>query len=182
MKAAYVILFLSLLSAVSIAQDFNAKAVEEITLKITQTGTLHITGSMDRVNLSLYIPQEGITDIKVTGTHSRDYIYDKFGNKKLLLEWSNPSGVVPYKIEITVINKAKYLTSLPPIGSDSKYLVETDDIIINEDIKKLAFPFEKSWNRVAELTVLVNDYIEYDIGLVGGRYNSTWVLENKKGV
>src|SRR4030067_149194 len=106
MKAKIFLVFILVLIP-AFAQEFNAKAAEEITLKITQTGTLHITGPIDRVNLSLYIPQE--------------------------------------------------------------------------DIKKMAFPFERSWNRIAELTVTVNDYIEYDISLVGKRYNSTWILENKKG-
>src|SRR3989344_7573672 len=159
------------------AQEFNAKAAEEITLKITQSGELHITGSMDRANLSLYIPQDGIIGLRVTGADSWEYDYDKFGNKKLLLEWSNPSGVIPYKIEITVKNKAVYFNSLPPIGSDPKYLIETEDILIDENIKKMAFPFEKSWDRVADLTILVNGYIEYDIGLVGDRYN-TYIIFN----
>ena len=181
MKAKIFLVFILILIP-AFAQEFNAKAAEEITLKIIQSGELHITGSIDRANLSLYIPQDGIIGLRVTGADSWEYDYDKFGNKKLLLEWSNPSGVIPYKIEITVKNKAVYFNSLPPIGSDPKYLVETEDILIDEKIKKMAFPYEKSWNRVAELTILVNDYIEYDIGLVGRRYNSTWVFENRKGV
>src|SRR3989344_574807 len=181
MKAKICIVFILILFPV-LAQEFNAKAVEEMTLRITQSGALHVTGSMDRANLSLYTPQEGITDIKITGADSWRYDYDKFGNKKLLLEWSSPSGTIPYKIEIIVQNKAKHFENLPPIGIDPEYLAETGSILINEDIKKMAFPFERSWDRVAELAILVNDYIEYDISLVGKRYNSIWVFENRKGV
>jgi hypothetical protein len=176
----YLIVALLLLTAIANAQ--NPKAMEEMTAVINLGGTLAVSGSIEKANLSLHIPQEGVENIVVSGVNSWDYINDKFGNKLLLLEWENPTGLVNYDVKVTVKNRAKHFSSLGDIGNDPQYLKETATIVITDDIRKMAFPYERSWQRIAELTIAVNKLVDYDINLVGERKDSDWVLRNKRGV
>jgi hypothetical protein len=164
--------------------EFNPKAVQSITLRIVQSGTLEVTGSVSRMNLTLYVPQDGLQGIDVSSSRqvSWKYATDKFGNRIAVLEWANPSGTVTYQLDMTVSNSAKLFNSLPSIGSDPAYLNRTASIVINDDIRKAAFPFEKTWENVARLTKYVYDLVEYDLSLVGDRQPSDWVLANKRGV
>ncbi len=165
-------------------QELNPKSVQSITLRIVQTGELIVTGSVDRMNLTLYIPQDGVQQLDVSSNQQVSWKYgqDKFGNKVVVMEWANPIGTVSYQINIVVKNEARLITNLPDIGSDPKYLGHTSTIVINDDIRKIAYPYEKSWSNVAQLTEFVYNYVNYDISTVGQRYSSAWVLENKRGV
>ncbi len=175
----FIIIFLLIATAHA---QINPKSVEEMTAVIHQGGTLSVTGYIEKANLSLHIPQEGIESIAVSGADSWDYVNDKFSNKLLLLTWKNPSGTINYDVKITVNSKSKHFLSLGDIGTDPQYTKETDTIIFNDDIRKTAFPYEKTWERVAELTVAVNELVDYDINLVGERKGSDWVLQNRRGV
>ncbi len=176
----FVVAFLILVAVVQ--AQLNPKAIEEMTAVINLGGTLSVTGSIEKANLSLHIPQEGVENIAVTGVNSWDYITDSFGNRLLLLQWSNPTGTISYNVKITVKSEAKHFTDLGDVGNDINYLKETETIAITDDIRKMAFPYERSWQRIAELTIAVNKLVDYDINLVGERKSSDWVLQNKRGV
>jgi len=177
----YLIIALLIITTAVQAQ-LNPKSIEEMTVVIKLDGTLSIIGTIERANISLHIPQEGIENVVVSGVDTWSYINDALGNRLLLLEWKNPSGTIDYGVEITVKSRAKHFTSLSDIGSDPEYLKETATIFFDDDIRKMAFPYEKSWERVAQLTIEVNKLVDYDIDLIGERQSSAWVLQNKRGV
>jgi len=179
-----ILIILLLLSSASLALDINPKAVESLQLKIAQSGTMDIIGSISSMNLTMYIPQEGIESISVEAG-SWTFIRDEFDNRLLLLKWDNPSGRVHYRVETVVKSNAKHLYSSDyskGIGNDFLYLKETNSIVFNNDIRKLAYPFELSLEKAASLTILVNEIIEYDESLRRERKPSDWVLANKRGV
>ena len=68
------------------------------------------------------------------------------------------------------------------IGFDATYLKENDQVRFTPELRKTAFPFERSLKRAAELAIWVNNYIYYDLGLVGELKPSDWVYENRRGV
>ena len=180
-KIFVIVLFLS--GAALASSDFNAKSIESITAKITQSGSLIITGSMESANLSIFIPQEGVQSIDVTGADRWGYFYDEFNNKKILLEWIRPTGTVNYKIETNVKNNAKHLPAGNyKIGNNQQYLKETDTIVITDKIREIAYPYEKTLEGIAEMAKFVYDYVDYDISFAGQRKSSDWVLQNRKGV
>ena len=163
------------------AADFNPKSIAEIEVDIVKSGTIDITGSVDMLNLSLYIPQQGIKSIKIS-PNTWNYKQDEFGNKMVVISWEKPSGMLAYSIEIDAENSAAYLYDNKPIGSNSLYLHETDTIVFSDDIRKFAYPYEKTLDRVAELVMAVNNMVEYDASLAGEDKPSTWVMQNKRGV
>lgn len=166
----------------ALAQPINPKALDEVTLKITQSGTLVTTG-FDRANLTIYIPQEGVQSIIVdTNGGTWKYIYDKFGNKIVLMEWGRVSDSVKYRVETLVKNNAKHLASEKKIGSDNTYLDETHSIIISDDIKKTAYPYEKNLAKAAELSAWVNKYMTYDLTYSGKTPPSDVVFKERRGV
>jgi len=180
-----IILFIFLLVIpLSHAQVFNPKNVDSIALRIVQNGQLEVRGSVDKANLTLYIPQEGIQDLKVTSNQFVDWRYetDNFGNKVVTLGWITPSGIVTYRLETIVKSSAKFVDPKSDIGSDARYLNATNSIVLTDDIRQLAYPYEKTWNNVARLTEFVYDYVDYDLSLVGARKSSDWVYKNKRGV
>ena len=185
----YAILALLVLMLPLANADLNPKTVSEITARITQEGSLHITGYIEKANITLYIPQDGIVsqDITGDGNFKHTIIYDKYGNRKLLLEWKNPSGIAAYKITTVVNNKAKTLSKAINTGDSvytdaSNYLQETRSIVISNEIRKAAFPYTKTIERVAEMTMYVHGLMTYDISLVGERKSSAWAFENRRGV
>lgn len=191
MRLAFVLVFVLILSQVTLA-DFrqatrsekiilNPKQVTQATFKIVLSGSLATSGKIDYVNLTLSIPQQGVEDIKVTADSWR-YISDDFGNKLVLLEWKNPGLAVLYRVETTVTNKAHMLAQEKSIGTDPAYLRENDQVRFTAELRKIAFPFEKSLKRAAELTTWVNNYLDYDLSLVGQLKPSDWVYENRRGV
>ncbi len=174
------VIFVFLLLPVSFAQ-LNPKSISDIEVKIVKSGTISVTGLVDTLNLSLYIPQEGIKSISIS-PDSWNYKQDVFGNKMVVINWKNPHSLLEYKIEMIVENSAKQITQNEPIKEDPLYLKETSSIDFNDAIRKFAYPYEKTLDRAADLTIAVHDMMEYDKTMAGENKPSTWVMANKRGV
>jgi len=174
------VIFTLLLLPISFAQ-LNPKSISDIEVKIIKSGTISVTGLVDTLNLSLYIPQQGINSISVYAD-SWNYKQDAFGNKMVVLNWKNPHSLLEYKIEMIVENSAKQLNIKKPISEDPQYLKETESIVFDDAIRKFAYPYEKTLDKAAELTIAVHDMMEYDKAMAGENKPSTWVMTNKRGV
>ncbi len=175
------LLLLLLLLPASLAADISPKGFEYLKLRVIQSGSMQITGSVSVMNLTVYVPQEGIESMDISADSWR-LITDEFGNDILLLEWENPKGLIEYRVDVVVNNNANHVYSKGAIGNDPLYLKETDTIVFNDEIMKLAYPFEKSLERAAELTIMVNEMVSYDESLAGEKKPSDWVLANRRGV
>ncbi|MFH0949021.1 MAG: transglutaminase-like domain-containing protein [Candidatus Aenigmatarchaeota archaeon] len=176
-----VILFTLLFAAVHAQTIDNPKSVSEVTLDIVQSGSLYVNGRIDRANLTLFVLQQGEIDVSADGANWR-YITDAFGNRLVLIEWSKPSGTIEYSITTQLKNIATYLGNEKSLGNDPKYLAETDSIIFSSEIRKTAYPYERTLKKAAELAIFVNEYMDYDISLVGEQKSSVWAYENRRGV
>lgn len=190
MRVAFVLMFILIFSSATFA-DFrqatksekivlNPKQVAEARFRIALSGSLSAEGNIDYANLTLGIPQEGVEDVKVTADSWR-YVNDDFGNRLVLMEWKNPRGVIQYRVETIATNKARE-TQEKPIASNPSYLKENDQIRFTPALRSMAFPFERSMRRAAELTTWVHNYVNYDLSLVSQLKPSDWVYENRRGV
>lgn len=175
------IIMILLLALPACAADFNPKSITEIEVSIIKSGTIDATGIIDTLNLSLYLPQDGIKSIKVS-PDTWSYGQDEFGNKMIVISWERPSGKLSYRLEMDVENSASYLYEKKQIGSNPFYLKETEKIVFSDDIRKFAYPYDKTLDRVAELVMAVNNMVEYDASFAGEDKPSSWVMQNKRGV
>lgn len=182
MKKAFLIMLL--LAAAANAEVLNAKAVDNLHVKITYSGTLDVLAPSQEASLSYYIPQEGVEDIQVTadGAFSWREMNDSFGNRLVLMKWSHPAGRVNYQMDITVRNSAKQFFSDTPIGTDNDYLVQTNYTRIDDNIRQMAYPYEKSLKRAAELTKFVYDFVNYNLSYIGRNEPSDVVAVERQGV
>jgi transglutaminase-like putative cysteine protease len=160
--------------------DVNPKEITEATFQIVKSGTLKTTGGVSAANLTITIPQKGIESINVEAKSWR-YINDSNGNQLILLEWDSITKDVDYKVDILVKNKAIF-TSNKDLGIDESYLSGNSQVTFNDELREIAFPFERSFERAAELAIFVHNYITYDLSLVGELKPSDWVFANKRGV
>ncbi|MFC2143646.1 transglutaminase family protein, partial [Candidatus Aenigmatarchaeota archaeon] len=166
----------------------NPKAVTEMDVEIVQSGTLTITGDVNKINITLYIPQESVKNLDVSSNvnYEWSYVFDAFGNRQVLFEWDNVNDQqIEYSVVSLIESKGKHTFRNKRIldGPEHEiYLAETEDILFSTEIKELAFPFERTLKRAADLSILVHNLMEYDIDIVGQRQSSIWALENEKGV
>ena len=160
--------------------NINPKEITEATFQIIKSGTLKVDGEISKINFTIPIPQSGIQKIDVDADQWF-YISDSFGNNLLLLEWENAKKDVKYKVDLTVKNTAKAApTKL--LAKDDAYLNKNSQITFNDEMRKIVHPKKRTMEQAAELAIFVNDYIEYDLSLVGELKPSDWVLQNKRGV
>lgn len=185
-----VLIFILVFSSVALA-DFNQstksekvilnpKQVSEATFKIVQSGTFHVSGNVNAMNLTLNVPQEGVLNISVDAD-SWKFVNDEFSNRVLVLEWKSPIIETRYKAEIIVKNRAHFQNE-KPLATAPEYLKENSQIKFTPEIAKAAFPFERTARRAAELATWVNSYVTYDLSVVGQLKPSDWVYENRRGV
>jgi hypothetical protein len=187
MKAA--VLFLILMISVSYAdfrQDtkstevkLNPKQITEATFRIVKSGTLEISGDMKNATLTMAIPQV-FESIKISA-ESYKIVEDKNKNSVVKMTWKNPKGSVDYSVEVVVKNYALY-TNEKGIRNTNDYTKESSQLAFTPALREVAFPFERSMKKAAELASWVNQYVEYDLSLVGQLKPSDWVYDNRKGV
>ncbi len=174
-------MIIALFAGAAHASSINPKSVDSIIAKVTQSGTVSVDGYITEMNLTVYIPQEGIQDISVSPDSWR-YVRDSFGNRQVMIVWSNVRETVHYKIETIINNSASSLPSEKGIGSNDFFLKETPQIVFSDEERKIAYPYEKTLRRAAELSAWVNEYVTYDPEYAGRRLSSDKVLKERRGV
>ena len=164
----------------------NPKAVSQMNVRVIQSGTLTPQGIIKKTNLTLHIPQDGVELFQVTfdpeNAGSWTKKNDSFGNTVLLLEFAEIARPVRYRVESVVTNRATRFYNTATIVDDSRYLQETESVVVTPEIRELAYPYQKTIEKAADLTMFVHEYMTYDISLVGERKSSVWALENRRGV
>ncbi len=165
--------------------NINPKQIDYMKVKIIQSGYISASGAVKSAAVILSTPQEGVESRNVvsgTSGFSWKVVKNKFGNDQISLEWTNPSGKVDYVVETTVVSNAKTAASEKQLSSNPEYLKENRQIIFTDEMRKIAFPYENSLKKAAELTIFVNRYVDYDLNLAGQLKASDWVLANRRGV
>jgi len=159
----------------------NPKSVEAVTVKLTQSGIITVPSYVKSMNLTLYIPQEGVQSIDVY-PDTWSYTQDALGNKQVFIQWKDVSGVLKYSVESVVANSAEHLPAEKGVGNDPRFLKETPQVVFDDDMRKIAYPYEKTLENAVALSVWVNDYMIYDTSYAGKRLSSDRVLSEKRGV
>jgi hypothetical protein len=169
----------------SIVFAINPKQIENMRVKIVQKGSIIADGIVIKAELMMYIPQENVVDIEVFSEQDYEwnYIFDEYRNKMVKLIWYSPKGTIKYRIETVVDNKAKHFPNKTlSVGHNETFLKQTDVIVFSPEIKKMAFPYDRSLSNVVNLTKFVHDYITYDISRFEQRVPADEVLRNRRGV
>jgi len=161
--------------------EIQPKSVDTSTVRITKSGTLTPSGSIQSATLTLYVAQEGLQEVSVT-PDDWEYATDASGNKVVRVHFKNFNGPQSYSLTQTVKTTAQRLYSETSIDGDSKYTAETSGAKITSGISSIAYPYERTIGGVAEMTRFVNSYMTYDKAMLGANRPSDWVLANKRGV
>lgn len=160
--------------------DINPKQVTEANFKIIKSGTLEVTGNILNASLLLHLPQKGIELFNVEAENF-EFINDEYGNRLILLTWKNPKSKINYKVE-TFVKSEAFFTEDKSLINTKEFTNENSQMTFTPAFREIAFPFENNLEKVAKLTTLVNDRIEYDLSLVGQLKSSDWVYDNQRGV
>lgn len=170
-----------ILFIIQLSLAFNPKSVDWLLTNVTLYGELKVDGTMDEINITLFIPQN-VLNLDVWSDHKNEYryIYDKMGNKRLLLKWKNVKRNVKYRVNVITENRAfKAEDVTEPFydkGPESPFFVFTPEII------ETSYLFEDTLDGIAKMTEWVHDYIKYDVSVYPDPKPSDWVYEHKRGV
>ncbi len=174
-----ILLLLVLAVIVMPAAAIDPRSMEQLDVKIIQSGNIRPVGRATMVSLMLYIPQDGVESVNIT-PNDWEYATDSYGNRMVLLKWRYPSESMDYRVETVVRNRAKHIEKGYEIYGSS-YLGETQQVVFTDDIRKAAYPYERSLRRAAELAIWVNQYMTYDLNVTGQK-SSEWAYHNRRGV
>jgi hypothetical protein len=177
MRRAMLVSLALLFMSAAVHAGLNSDAIYSMRLNMILSGSIVPAGNTDHASLMLYIPQEGIRSLQVSGPNW-SYAYDEFGNIILNLTWRNINSRTDYSIAIVLENTAKHLYNERPVGSSSAYLGGN----ISAAAMALAQPYEKSLKKAALLAEFVHDYMTYDSSVAGNQKNVDWVIKNRRGV
>lgn len=165
-------LLIILLSTPALADITNPQLVNKMQAEITELGHVEVYGNINNIDLNLSIPQEDsyqkidsfeVSDNKglCSGSCSYKFVYDKFGNKILNINWKNPTSNIDFKIKTVVSVNRRYLTERKAFQEFLKptSLVQSTDTEITEIASKArGTDFEK----VAFLSKWINENIRYN--------------------
>lgn len=157
----------------------NPKQITEASFKIVQSGILEISGDIANANITMHVPQDA-ESVKIEAERY-DFVSDKYGNRLVLLSWKNPKGRIEYSIESIVKSRAFYAGE-KGISGTKDFTAENSQMAFTAALREVAFPYERSMERAAELTEWVHDYVDYDLAFVGQLKPSDWVYDNRRGV
>jgi hypothetical protein len=162
--------------------------VEELEVEITQYGSVAVSGDPTSVEVFITIPQDDErqdVDMEITKRS------DDFGSLIGYFSENDPANPYQYSVSGKVVSRAYHLTDLPEtykIPQDVEMFLEATDNIQSGDseIRRLAEDLTKDsrddFEKIADLAIWVNDYLDYDISYSGKTNDALQVLLDKKGV
>ncbi len=172
---------LLLISQPAYAASINPKEITSATVKITSSGMLVPSGSVQSASLTLYIAQDGGQNVSVTPS-DWEFVNDANGNRMVRMHFKDLSQPQSYSVTQTVKTVSQRLDNEAPLDGDAEYTAETSGAQITPNISASAYPFERTLAGVAGMSAWVHDYMTYDKSLFGMNKPSDWVLSNRRGV
>jgi transglutaminase-like putative cysteine protease len=186
------LLLIILLSSPALADITNPQIVSKMKVEITETGSIELSGNVNTIDLNLSIPQEDsyqkIESFEVLDNYgvcsdscSYKFVYDKFGNKLLSINWKNPSNNINFKAEATVTVNKRDSTEKKIIQEFLKPTIlvqSTDNEIADIASKARGTDFEK----VAYLSKWINENIKYSTVYSDVNIPAKEILKVKVGV
>jgi hypothetical protein len=165
-------LIILVLSTPAFADITNPQLVNKMRAEITEIGSIGVSGNVNNVDLNLSIPQEDsyqkIESFEVSdsnglcsGSCSYKFIYDKFGNKLLSINWKNPTNDINFRVKSVVSINRRYSVEKKAnqeFLKPTSLVQSTDTEIANIASNARGTDFEK----VAYLSKWINENIRYN--------------------
>lgn len=172
--------------------DINPQAVNKMRAEITEFGSIEVSGNVNNIYLNLSMPQEDsyqhIDSFEVSDNRgicsnscSYNFIYDKFGNKLLNVNWKKPTSNIDFKVKFTVSINRRYSTdkkTFPEFLKPTSLVQSTDPEIDEIASKARGTDFE----RVAYLSKWINENIRYNTVYSDVNIPAKEILEVRFGV
>ena len=165
-------LLIILFSTPAFAEITNPQLIDKMQAEITEFGSIDVSGNVNEIQLNLSIPQEDIyqkiDNFEVSDGNgicsnkcSYKFVFDKFGNKILNINWKNPSKDINFSVKSIVSVNRRYSTEKKTYSEFLKptTLVQSTD----SDIADIASKARGSdFERVAYLSKWINENIKYN--------------------
>lgn len=192
-KLFFIIIFLLLQASVSAKNITNPQVVSEMRVNIVENGSVELTGTIYNLELNLSIPQEDkyqsmeYFDVKDSfGPCKNDFcsykfVYDKYGNKMLSINWKNPVGKVDYFVNSTFSVRRRNDTDKKIL----KEFIEPTNLVQSADseIVKLASNARgNDFEKISYLAKWIEENIVYDKVYSDVNISAKDILRFKKGV
>jgi len=196
MKKLMLLISFLLLPTIALAQTqniTNPQIVSNMVVDIVETGSVSITGPLDSLELNLSIPQDDeyqdISTFEVsdqnencnTATCSYKFIFDKYDNKLLQINWKNLKSSVTFSVRSVVsINRRAGF----PSKNFTDFLLPTSLVqSLDPTIAQLAaIGRGNDFDKVAILSEWINQNVQYDTVYSDVSLSATQVLNTRKGV
>ncbi|MEM5872577.1 MAG: transglutaminase family protein [Candidatus Aenigmatarchaeota archaeon] len=168
----FLLLSLILLSTPAFAEITNPQVVSKIRAEVYEHGFIEVSGIVNNIELNLSIPQEDgyqkIESFEVSDKYgicnnqcSYKFVYDKFGNKLLNINWKNPKENIEFKIKAIVSVNRRYSVeskNFQEFLRPTNLVQSTDPEIESIASKARGSDFEK----VAYLSKWISENIRYN--------------------
>jgi hypothetical protein len=165
-------LFIVLLSTPAFAGITNPQLINKMRAEVTELGSIAVAGSVSNIQLNLSIPQEDgyqkiegfeVSDNNGLCSNSCSYVfvYDKFGNRVLSINWKNVASNINFKVKAAVYVDRRYSSDVKKFQdflSPTNLVQSTDPEIADIASKARGTDFEK----VAYLSKWINENIKYN--------------------
>jgi hypothetical protein len=165
-------LLIILFSTPAFAEIANPQLIDKMQVEIIEYGSIEVSGKVNEIQLNLSIPQEDlyqkidnfeVSDSKglCSGECSYKFVFDKFGNKILNVNWKNPSEDTDFSVKSIVSVNRRYSTEkkiYPEFLKPTTLVQSTDPEIAGIASKARGSDFEK----VAYLSKWINENIRYN--------------------
>ena len=166
------LLMVLVLSTPAFADITNPQLVNKMRAEITEIGSIGVSGNLNRIELNLSIPQEDsyqkIESFEVSdnnglcsGLCSYKFIYDKFGNKLLNINWEKQANDINFKIKFIISVNRRYSVEKKTnqeFLKPTSLVQSTDSEIANIASNARGTDFEK----IAYLSKWINENIRYN--------------------
>ena len=160
------------LSTPAFADITTPQLVNKMRAEITEIGSIGVSGNLNRIELNLSIPQEDsyqkIESFEVSdnnglcsGLCSYKFIYDKFGNKLLNINWEKQANDINFKIKFIISVNRRYSVEKKTnqeFLKPTSLVQSTDSEIANIASNARGTDFEK----IAYLSKWINENIRYN--------------------
>jgi hypothetical protein len=202
MKSRAVVLFLaSFLAMILFFQITNASAagiedqvlqnpagVGELTIQITQFGSVGSDGNPTKFTVNLETPQQNDRQ-SVTSPVNR--ITNEYSTQTAVIESTNPSNPFAYNFTTLIKSRASHLLSVPAsytIPADAGVFlqptanIQSSDPAIRALAEQITSGSKDDFEKVAKLAMWVHDNLVYDQSYSGRNLDALSVLSVRRGV
>ncbi len=185
------LLFISVLHAATEKRISNPSMISYTESTFAKQGEIRaVNGKFFKLMLNLTVPQQTPYQNVSFMLPEESVLYDDKGNMLAYIEIYNKSYQYKYSIRAGISTASRHLLSLDEEysvpNSYLAYVEPTEHSVITPAIesraREITANYENDLDKIAALTIWVNEYITYDINELGKNKDSMSVYSDPKGV